>query len=77
MSAAITTTATTLEGQVLEVMLALQALEVAQTTADNDLNRTTLAPDTEANEIALAVTLPVSLSGASGAITYTATEYLA
>ncbi len=76
MAAAITTTATTLEGQALEIALAIQAAEATQSTDEIPLNNITITPDTEASTVAVALTLPTTLSGAAGAITYTADEYL-
>ncbi|MDG2990561.1 hypothetical protein L3556_06375 [Candidatus Synechococcus calcipolaris G9] len=75
MAAAITTSATSLEGQALECIRELQSLELAIPEADRP-NNATIAVDFEALTATLSVTLPVTLNGAGAAISITASPYL-
>ena len=78
MSAAITTTAITLEGQAVEVLSKLQQAEKAYSVANPNTpeNRVSISPNVEANEITFSVTLPATFSVVGGAITQTSTAYL-
>jgi hypothetical protein len=73
MAAAITTSATTIEAQALEVAAAMQLLEAAE---DPVLNRVTVQPNTEAGTVSITITLPVALGQTAGVVSYTAQEYL-
>jgi hypothetical protein len=75
MAAPITTTATNLVAQMLEVAGAVQSAELAlpeETRPDN----ISFTPDTEAGTIAISISLPVTFSSAAGKISYTAVDYL-
>jgi hypothetical protein len=78
MAAAFTTTATTLEGQVLELARQLQAGEQAFNTANPNtpVNNATLTPDLEGQTIAIAINLPIAVSGTGNQLTVAATPYL-
>ncbi|MFG6105671.1 hypothetical protein U2F10_25725 [Leptothoe sp. EHU-05/26/07-4] len=76
MAAAITTTATSIEGQALEVARELQVLEAAQSTADVPLNNVQIDTDIESGLVSITMTLPTALSGTGGAFTVSASEYL-
>jgi hypothetical protein len=76
MAAAITTTATTLEGQAFEIVQALQILELAIPEADRP-NQVTIDTDYEALTAALAVTIPISfVTIAAGKMEISANTYL-
>ena len=76
MAAAVTTSATSVEGQALEIARELQTLEAVQSTADTPLNNVQIDTDIETGLISITMSLPVSLSGTGGAVTLSATEYL-
>lgn len=77
MAAAITTTATTLEGQLMEVAAAMQLAEVAATAADEAFEQLlTIATDAEGQSITVSVTLPATVSGTAGNITFAPQTYL-
>ena len=76
MAAAVTTSATTAEGQFLEVARELQSLEAAQSTADTPINNIQIDTDIENELVTITATLPATLSGAGGALTLTAGTYL-
>ena len=73
MAAAITTTATTLEGQAIEVLGKMQEAEAADPAADN---RVQINPDTENGQITATVVLPITFSVSGGSISQTVQEYL-
>jgi hypothetical protein len=75
MAAAITTTATTLEGQAFEILNALQDTELAQPEATRP-NRVTVAYDTEALTVTLGLTMNITPSSAGGSRTFTPLAYL-
>ncbi|TAE54903.1 MAG: hypothetical protein EAZ76_07990 [Nostocales cyanobacterium] len=76
MAAPINTNATNLEGQVFEVMQALQSLELAVPTETRP-NQVTINPDFEALTVALAVTLPITfVTGNGGRMEVSAGTYL-
>lgn len=75
MAAAITTQATTLEAQFVEVAVALQNAEAALNTTP-PTNRITIAPGIEAGTTTITATLPTTLSSsATGQLVLTATPY--
>ena len=76
MATAVTTSATTAEGQFLELARELQSLESTQSTADNPLNNVQIDTDIESGLITISASLPGSLSGTGGALTLSADEYL-
>lgn len=76
MAAAVTTSASSVEGQFLEVARQIQTLEAAQSTADIPLNNLQIDTDIENNQVTVTATIPVALSGSGGALTLTASEYL-
>ncbi|MDV3350744.1 hypothetical protein QGP82_18695 [Leptothoe sp. LEGE 181152] len=76
MAAAMTTSATSIEGQALEVARELQVLEAAQSTADVPLNNVQIDTDIESGLVSITMTLPTALSGTGGAFTLSASEYL-
>lgn len=76
MASPITTAAASLEGQVLETAMALQALEVDQSDADTLLDNVQVTFDTDAETASITVTLPVGIALTSGAPSFTATPYV-
>jgi len=78
MSAAIVTTANSLEGQAVEILSNLQQAEKAYSVANPNTpeNRVSISPNVEGNEITFSATLPATFSVVGGAITQTATAYL-
>lgn len=75
MSTPVTTTATSLPGQLLEVAVALQAAEKASLLAEIPDN-ISITPDTDNGTISISVSLPVALSAGVNKVSYTATDYL-
>jgi hypothetical protein len=75
MAASISTTATTLEGQIFELCRELQELELA-VPADTRPDNITIAPDIEALQVAITLTLPITLGGSGANIVMTAASYL-
>ncbi|NET38556.1 MAG: hypothetical protein F6K19_42275 [Cyanothece sp. SIO1E1] len=73
MAASVATTATTLEGQALEIAREMQVLESAQGTE----NRVAINTDIENNQATITIVLPVNLEGTGGALQLTAGTYLA
>lgn len=74
MAAPITSTATNLVAQLLEVAGAVQSAELAipvETRPDN----ISLTPDTESNTITISATIPVTFASTGGAISFTAVDY--
>lgn len=71
MAAAITTSATTLEGQLAEVAGALQAAEAAQS-----LNRVTVAFNVEAGTMQITASLPAIFSSTGTAQSMSVSEYV-
>jgi hypothetical protein len=76
MSSAITTTATTLPGQFLEIARELQEAElsIAEGLRPNNIQITT---DVENLTVTITSTLPISFGGTGGAMSFTANDYLA
>jgi hypothetical protein len=75
MAASITTTATNLVAQVLEVAGALQSAELAlpvETRPDN----ISITPDAEGGTISISMSIPVTFSSAGGSVQFTAVDYL-
>lgn len=75
MAAAFTTTATTLEGQILELVREAQQAELA-IPADERPNNVTIAVDFEALQATLTVTIPITMSDTSSGIIVNAGTYL-
>lgn len=76
MAAAVTTSATSVEGQALEIARELQVLEAAQSTDEAPLNNVQIDTDIESGLITITMSLPAALSGTGGAVTMSASEYL-
>ncbi|PZO49127.1 MAG: hypothetical protein DCF15_17250 [Phormidesmis priestleyi] len=74
MAAAIVTTSTTLEGQMVEIASALQVAEAAVT--ENPENRVAIQFDVENNGISIQASLPGKFSYVGGKASMQATEYL-
>ncbi|WP_413176515.1 hypothetical protein [Anabaena azotica] len=76
MAASVTTTATTLEGQVFECVQKLQLAEQAITTEPIP-NNVTIAPDVDNLSVTLTVTLPMTFAvGTGGKMEITPTAYV-
>ncbi|MEO1682642.1 MAG: hypothetical protein AAFS06_05205 [Cyanobacteria bacterium J06631_12] len=75
MAAAISTTSTTLEGQLAEVAAALQVAEAAVT--ENPQNRVDLQFDVENGAVAITVNLPATFSHNGSTISMEPTAYVA
>ncbi|NET40046.1 MAG: hypothetical protein F6K19_50230 [Cyanothece sp. SIO1E1] len=73
MAASVATTATTLEGQALEIAREMQVLESDQGAE----NRVAINTDIENGQATITIVLPVSLGGDGGALELTAGSYLA
>lgn len=71
MAAAITTTATTLEGQLAEIAGALQTAEAAE-----NLNRVTVNFNAEAGSVVISANLPAVFGSSGAALSMTVSEYL-
>lgn len=76
MAAPVSSTASTAEGQFLDVARELQILEAAQSTDETPLNNIQLDTDIENGTITVSATLPITLGGAAGSLSVTAAEYL-
>jgi hypothetical protein len=76
MAAAITTASTTLEGQALEIAVAMQAAELS-VAAETRPNNVEVDFSTEDEQVAITMNLPIVLSVVSGAPKFTAETYLA
>ena len=77
MAAAITTTSTTLEGQLLEIIAAMQLLERDPAQNPNNTNGVTGTFNSETNAFTSTVNLPASVQiGTNGQLEVSATEYL-
>lgn len=75
MAAAITTTATTLEGQLVEVIRAMEAAEKTVPEATRE-NRVSVGLDVDNGRIAISATLNATISGAGGSISFAPVVYL-
>lgn len=75
MAASITTTATTLEGQLFEIVNAVQDLELAQPEATRP-NRVTIAYDTEALTVTMGVTMNINSTSSGGNRSFSPVPYL-
>ncbi|KAM3099557.1 hypothetical protein ACKFKG_03200 [Phormidesmis sp. 146-35] len=75
MAAAITTTATSLEGQLVEVVRAIEAAEkaVPETTREN---RVSITLDVDNGRISISSTLNATISGSGGQIVFAPVTYL-
>lgn len=77
MAAAIVTTATTLEGQLFEIVGAMQAAEVVKAAADPTFSPlVTLATDAEGATVSVAATLPATVSSTAGTLSFAPQAYL-
>lgn len=78
MAASIVTTATSLEGQVLETVGKLQLAEEAYNVLNPNetVNRVSISPNIETGEISLTINLPITSTVVAGSITSTAATYL-
>lgn len=78
MAASFTTTATTLEGQALEIGRELQKAEEAYNLANPNtpVNNTQLSTDFEANQITITITLPVAVTGTGNQLAIASAPYL-
>lgn len=79
MAAAITTTATTLEGQLIEVAQAIETRERAYNTANPTLAQAqsvSLALDPENAVISVSVNMAATVSGTGGSVSMAPTAYL-
>jgi hydroxymethylglutaryl-CoA reductase len=79
MAAAVVTTATTIEKQIVEVAAAIEALEkaaIAADTAGTFTPRLTLSTDVEAAEVTVSITLPAVVSGTGGTVSLVPEAYL-
>jgi hypothetical protein len=79
MAAAITTTATTLEGQLIEVAQAIEVKERAYNTANPTLTQVgsvSLSLDPENAVISVSVNMAATVSGTGGAVSMSPTAYL-
>ncbi|NET39358.1 MAG: hypothetical protein F6K19_46560 [Cyanothece sp. SIO1E1] len=72
MATSITTNATALEGQLLEVAREMQIKETAQSAT----NRVTITSNIENGTVTINATLPATLSGTGGAVNLAVDEYL-
>lgn len=75
MAAAITTTATTLEGQLVEVVRAIESAEKAVPEATRQ-NRISVNLDVDNGRIAISAAFDATISGAGGNITFAPVAYL-
>lgn len=77
MAAAITTSATTIEGQAMEIAAALQNLERDTAKNPDGLNNVTFSIDTDANSASISIAVPVTTAiGTAGKIEFVADPYL-
>ena len=75
MSSPITSTATTLPAQMLEVAQSLSNAEKA-IAEDVRPNNITIGYDDEGSEVTITVTLPVTATVSGDSVTFAATDYL-
>lgn len=71
MTAAITTTSTTLEGQFLEISRELELAEQAE-----GLNNISLSPNINSNSLTVTATVPITFSGTGNQLSIAASEYI-
>lgn len=76
MATPVSSTASTAEGQFLDVARELQILEAAQSTDETPLNNIQIDTDIENGTVTVSATLPITLGGAAGSLSVTAAEYL-
>lgn len=79
MAASITTTATTLEGQLIEVAQAIEVRERAYNTANPTLpqvNNVSLSLDPENAQIAVSINLAATVTGTGGSVSMAPVAYL-
>ena len=72
------TTATTAEGQALQIASRLQIAEAAYNIANPEtpVNNVTISTDIEANLLLITMSLPITVSEVSGTLTSTTVPYL-
>lgn len=75
MAAAVTTTSTTLEGQMFEIAREMQEAELA-VPEENRPNRVGFNVDVDALQVTITVQLPITFSGTGGAVQLAAATYL-
>jgi hypothetical protein len=76
MAAAVTTSATIIEAQALEIVTALGELEKAQTTDLAPLNNVTIDTDLENDLVNITLSLPVAITTTASGFSVAATAYL-
>lgn len=76
MAASITTTATTLEGQMLEVALAIQAKEALTVNTTGAVNNLQVTVDVEGGSVSIVSTLPATFTSSGGSLQVVPTAYL-
>jgi len=77
MAAAISTTATTLEGQLFEVALAMQSREVAAIAADPDFEpKMTLSSSVEDQSLGISISLDATVGGNGDTVSLAPVPYL-
>jgi hypothetical protein len=76
MAAAVTTAATMLEAQTLEIATALGELEKAQSTDLAPLSNVTIDTDLENNLVNITISLPVAITTTATGFSVAATAYL-
>ena len=76
MAAPVSSTASTAEGQFLDVARELQILEAAQSTDETPLNNIQIDTAIENGTVTVSATLPITLGGSAGSLSVTAAEYL-
>lgn len=75
MAAPISSTATTLEGQLVEIVRAIEAAEKAVPEATRE-NRVSVGLDVDNGRISVSATLNATISGSGGQITFAPVSYL-
>lgn len=75
MAASITTTANTIEGQLLEIAREMQEQELAIAAADRP-NQVGLNFDVDGLVVTISIQLPILISGTGGSIAFAAAPYL-
>lgn len=78
MATAIVTTATTLEGQMLELATKGQLEEVEYNDANpnNTVNRITISPNIEAGTVNISIDLPITITSSGNTLVVSAAPYL-
>lgn len=77
MAAAITTTATTLEGQLFEILTTMQVYETDPTKNSTNKNAVVMTVNTDAKLVTASVNLSIDyVVGATGTVAFSAVPYL-